>query len=57
MPAQSRTGDRMSNGWQGLLVDDATWETGVIDHPSLCGHGQLHMEHLPTRRRFQQVKR
>jgi extradiol dioxygenase len=49
------SGFEIEYGWHGLLVDDATWTTGVIDRPSVWGHRQLDMQHPPTRRRFQQV--
>jgi extradiol dioxygenase len=51
------SGFEIEYGWHGLLVDDNTWTTGVIDRPSVWGHRQLDMEHPPTRRRFQQVEK
>jgi extradiol dioxygenase len=50
------SGFEIEYGWHGLLVDDETWTTAVIDRPSVWGHRQLDMEHPPTRRRFQSVE-
>lgn len=50
------SGFEVEYGWHGLLVDDSTWTTGVIDRPSIWGHRQLDMQHPPTRRPFQQIK-
>lgn len=52
---ETPSGYEIEYGWNGRLVDDASWVATTIDRPSLWGHRELE---LPTRvhpRRFQQV--
>lgn len=46
------SGFEIEYGWNGLLVDDATWVATTIDRPSIWGHRQLDAEHPPTLRPF-----
>ena len=52
---QTPSGFEIEYGWNGLLVDDATWTTGVIDRPSVWGHHQLDPEHPPGPRAFRRL--
>jgi extradiol dioxygenase len=49
------SGFEIEYGWNGLLVDEASWETSVIDQPSVWGHHQLDPEHPPGPRPFRRL--
>jgi 2,3-dihydroxybiphenyl 1,2-dioxygenase len=52
---ETPSGFEIEYGWNGRLVDDATWEPAVIDRPSVWGHHQLDPAHPPGRRAFRRV--
>jgi 2,3-dihydroxybiphenyl 1,2-dioxygenase len=49
---QTPSGFEIEYGFNGLEVDDATWETTSTDRPSLWGHHQLDMSAPPGPRAF-----
>ena len=53
---QTPSGFEVEYGWNGLLVNEATWTTAVIDRPSIWGHHQLDPEHPPGPRAIRRVK-
>jgi len=54
---QTPSGFEVEYGWNGLLVDEAKWQTGVIDQPSIWGHHQFDPEHLPGPRPFRRPQK
>ncbi len=54
---RSPSGFEVEYGWNGLLVDEATWTPTTIDRPTIWGHRQLDAAHLPTPRPFQRMSR
>jgi extradiol dioxygenase len=53
---QTPSGFEIEYGYNGLLVDEATWQPTVIDRPSIWGHHQLDPEHPPGARAFRRNK-
>jgi 2,3-dihydroxybiphenyl 1,2-dioxygenase len=53
---QTPSGWEVEYGWNGLLVDDATWQSGPIERPSIWGHHQLDPEHPPGVRPFRRAQ-
>jgi 2,3-dihydroxybiphenyl 1,2-dioxygenase len=51
---QTPSGFEVEYGYDGLVIDDATWETTATDRPSLWGHHQLDMTAAPGPRAFRQ---
>jgi extradiol dioxygenase len=51
--ARSPSGFDVEYGWNGLVVDEATWTPTTIDRPTIWGHRQLDAAHLPKPRPFQ----
>jgi 2,3-dihydroxybiphenyl 1,2-dioxygenase len=49
---QTPSGFEIEYGYNGLVVDDATWETTALDRPSIWGHHQLDMTAPPGPRAF-----
>jgi 2,3-dihydroxybiphenyl 1,2-dioxygenase len=49
---QTPSGFEIEYGFNGLVVDDATWETTSIDRPSIWGHHQIDMAAPPGPRAF-----
>jgi 2,3-dihydroxybiphenyl 1,2-dioxygenase len=54
---ETPSGYEIEYGWNGRLVDDATWVATTIDRPSLWGHKELERPARVHPRRFQQVTR
>jgi 2,3-dihydroxybiphenyl 1,2-dioxygenase len=52
---ETPSGYEIEYGWNGRLVDDATWVPTAIDRPSLWGHRELEQPARVHPRRFQQV--
>lgn len=52
---ETPSGYEIEYGWNGRLVDDATWVATTIDRPSLWGHRELERPTRVRPRRFQQV--
>jgi 2,3-dihydroxybiphenyl 1,2-dioxygenase len=46
------SGFEIEYGYNGLVVDDATWETTALDRPSIWGHHQIDMAAPPGPRAF-----
>jgi 2,3-dihydroxybiphenyl 1,2-dioxygenase len=52
---ETPSGYEIEYGWNGRLVDDASWVPTTIDRPSLWGHRELEQPARVHPRRFQQV--
>lgn len=52
---ETPSGYEIEFGWNGRLVDDASWVATTIDRPSLWGHRELEQPARVHPRRFQQV--
>jgi 2,3-dihydroxybiphenyl 1,2-dioxygenase len=52
---ETPSGYEIEYGWNGRLVDDATWMAATIDRPSLWGHRELEVPARVHPRRFQQI--
>ena len=52
---QTPSGFEIEYGWNGLLVDERSWVSGVIDQPSVWGHHQLDPAHPPGPRAFRKL--
>jgi 2,3-dihydroxybiphenyl 1,2-dioxygenase len=53
---QTPSGFEIEYGWDGMLVDESSWETGLIDQPSVWGHHQLDPAHPPGQRAFRRPR-
>jgi 2,3-dihydroxybiphenyl 1,2-dioxygenase len=52
---ETPSGYEIEYGWNGRLVDDATWVGTAIDRPSLWGHRELEQPARVHPRRFQKI--
>jgi 2,3-dihydroxybiphenyl 1,2-dioxygenase len=52
---QTPSGFEIEYGWNGLLVDEGSWQSGTIDRPSVWGHHQLDPAHPPGPRAFRRL--
>ena len=53
---QTPSGFEIEYGWNGLLVDERSWVSGVIDRPSVWGHHQLDPAHPPGAASVQEAR-